>query len=110
MSTSLIDFLTFKNFISINVLIVFYYLGAVVLPFGIWYLSRWLTGKYQMVEELQQQVIKKGKDLFWNKLSQQQKLKLLAIFIILFLFMEIFWRMLFEYLIAYIQIRDAVLN
>ena len=89
------DFLTFKTFISINVLIMFYYLGAVVLPFGIWYLSRWLSGKYQMVDEFQQQIIKKGKYLFWNKLNQQQKLKLLAIFIILFLFMEIFWRMLF---------------
>ena len=100
------DFLTFKNFISIPVLIAFYYFGSVVFPFFLWAFSRWLMSKYALLGDIHS----KGKKIFWSALSGQQKLKLGAVFLVTFVFMELFWRMLFEYLIAFMQMRDALLQ
>ena len=100
------DFLTFKNFISIPVLIAFYYFGAIIFPFFMWVFSRWLMKKYALLGDIHN----KGKEIFWAALSGQQKLKLVAVFLVAFIFMELFWRMLFEYLIAFIQMRDALLQ
>ena len=100
------DFLTFKDFISIPVLIAFYYFGAILFPFFMWILSIWLIQKYKSIDAIQS----KGKEMLWNTLTAKQKVKLIAAFIVAFLFMELFWRMLFEFLIAYMQMRDALLT
>jgi len=100
------DFLTFKSFISINALIIFYYIGALILPVGIWFLIDWIIQKYDFFDV----VYKKGKELIWKSLDKKQQSKLVIFFIFFFLFMELFWRMLFEFLIAYMQIRDALLQ
>lgn len=100
------DFFTFKSFISTEVLIVFYYIGAIILPAGAWCLVIWLMQKYVLVNI----AYEKGKDTLWNSLNKKQKNKLIVFFVSSFLFMELFWRMLFEFLIAYMQIRDALLQ
>ena len=100
------DFLTFKSFISTEVLIIFYYIGALLMPIGIWYFLTWLIGKYRFVNA----TYEKGKEVIWHSLNKKQQTKLVAFFISSFLFMELFWRMLFEFLIAYMQIRDALLR
>ncbi len=100
------DFLTFKSFISTEVLIVFYYIGAFILPVGIWFLLTWLIRKYKYLNT----AYENSKAIVWRSLNKQQQTKLVAFFITSFLFMELFWRMLFEFLIAYMQIRDALLN
>lgn len=102
----MMDFLTFKRFISIDALIVFYYFGAVVLPVATWFLVVWLVRKYSSVRSAYEM----GKDTFWQALSPKQKGWLLFFFAMAFLFMELFWRMLFEFLIAYMQIRDALVQ
>ena len=99
------DFLTFKDFLSIPVLIAFYYFGAIVFPFFVWALSRWLMKKYALLGDAHS----KGKEILWNTLSAKQKVKLAAVPLVAFIFMELFWRMLFEYLIAFMQMRDALL-
>ena len=100
------DFLTFKSFISTEVLIIFYYIGALILPIGIWLLFTWLIGKYHFINT----TYENGKEIIWKSLNKKQQTKLIGIFIFSFLFMELFWRMLFEFLIAYMQIRDALVN
>ncbi|WP_051640735.1 DUF4282 domain-containing protein [Thiomicrorhabdus sp. Milos-T2] len=100
------DFLTFKSFISIEVLITFYYLGAIILPFGTWLLMIWLFQKYELVNL----AYKQGKETLLKTLNKRQKRNLIIFFLTSFLFMELFWRMLFEFLIAYMQIRDALLH
>ena len=100
------DFLTFKSFISTEVLIIFYYIGALVLPVGIWALLKWLIGKYRFLNV----TYENGKEIIWTSFNKKQQTKLVAFFIVSFLFMELFWRMLFEFLIAYMQIRDALLS
>lgn len=100
------DFLTFKTFISTEVLIVFYYIGAIILPAGAWYLVTWLIRKYELVNI----AYEKGKESIWNALDKKQKNRLILFFLFSFIFMELFWRMLFEFLIAYMQIRDALIH
>jgi len=100
------DFLTFKSFISTEVLILFYYLGALILPIGMWILLTWLIRKYRFLNT----TYENGKEMIWQSLNIKQQIKLVALFISCLLFMEIFWRMLFEFLIAYMQIRDALLS
>jgi len=100
------DFLTFKSFISIQALIIFYYLGAVIMPISIWFFLIWILRKYPFVGEAH----KKGQEVFWQSLSKKLKIKLVSFFVVIFLFMELFWRMLFEFLIAYMQMRDALLQ
>jgi Domain of unknown function (DUF4282) len=99
------DFLTFKSFISTEVLIIFYYIGALILPIGIWLLFAWLIRKYKLINNIHES----GKGIIWKSLDKKQQTKLVVFFICSFLFMELFWRMLFEFLIAYMQIRDALL-
>jgi len=101
-----LDFLTFKSFISIKALIIFYYIGALILPVGLWLLIDWLIRKYDFFDAM----YKKGKEAIWKSLNKKQQIKLLMFFIVIFLFMELFWRMLFEFLIAYMQIRDALIQ
>ncbi|MCK4705446.1 MAG: DUF4282 domain-containing protein [Gammaproteobacteria bacterium] len=100
------DFLSFKTFISIEVLIVFYYIGAVIFPVGLWILMSWLIRRFSIFSD----GYKVAKELFWNSLTNKQKIKVLILFFVLFLFMELFWRMLFEFLIAYMQMRDALIK
>ena len=100
------DFLTFKSFISTEVLIIFYYIGAVLLPIGIWVLLSWLIRKYRLLNT----AYENGKKLIWKSLNRKQQTWFVLFFITSFLFMELFWRMMFEFLIAYMQIRDALLQ
>lgn len=102
----MMDFLTFKTFISAEALIIFYYIGALILPIGIWIFITWLIRKYKYINT----AYKNGKVIVWKSLDKQQQMKLVSFFIATFLFLELFWRMLFEFLIAYMQIRDALLN
>ena len=100
------DFLTFKSFISTEVLIIFYYLGAIIMPVAIWFLLVWLMQKYKFLDT----AYESGKEILWQSLNKKQQIKLVVLFVTLFLFMELFWRMLFEFLIAYMQMRDALLQ
>ena len=100
------DFLTFKSFISTAVLIIIYYFGALVFPVCLWALLAWLTTRYKVLNL----AYKNGKEMLWASLNTKQKIMFVALFMVCFLFMELFWRMMFEFLIAYMQIRDALLQ
>ena len=100
------DFLTFKSFISIEVLILFYYMGALVLPIFAWLFITWVVQKYKIISI----TYEKGKETFWKSLSRGQKIKLITLFFIGFFFMQLFWRMMFEFLIAYMQIHEAIVH
>ena len=82
---TIIDIITFKTMISKDMLFVFYYLGAILVPFIIFLYT---------------------KNIY--KPVQKNTPKIFMIFIIMFIFMEILWRMMFEFLIAFLQIRDAL--
>ncbi len=100
------DFLTFKTFISPVALIVFYYMGAVVMPIFIWFSSRWIMKKITFMEKGYQE----GKKIVWAMVSWRYKLLCGVLCLMMFLFMELMWRMMFEFLIAYMQIWEALVK
>ena len=102
------SFLTFETLISIQTLIVFYYFGALVVPllliwFMLW-LKNWLVQRAPEVG----QGLQAGSDFIKTQVSFQMRFKWLLLFVVAFLFTELFWRLLFEFLIAFMQMRDAL--
>ena len=63
------DFLTFKTFISPLALIIFYYMGAIVMPIFGWFFSRWLMKKIGFVEKGYQESKKVASMIFSLKYS-----------------------------------------
>jgi hypothetical protein len=102
---TLLDILNFRTFIAPYALPFFYYLGALGVPFAAWGLLRWLRRRYGRLD----QAIQTGGDLARRYTRRRGRLLFLLIFLAAFLFMELMWRLLFEYLIAFLQMRDALL-
>jgi len=102
----MMEFLSFERFISIEVLILLYYIGAVIMPVGIVIFGKRLLSKFNVFVA----AYKTGKEIVWSSLTGKQKIEALIALLICFIFMELFWRMLFEFLIAYMQIHDAMVH
>ena len=83
------DFLTFNSFITQNILILFYYLGAVVFPIILWLKKDPVLSKLSFI-----------------KISDENKTTIYLTILVLFLLMEIFWRMMFEVMIGYFDMHD----
>ena len=82
----MIDFLTFKTFITPTIMIFFYYIGAILVPIFIY--------------RRQKFILKKLAINYYSK----------AILIAIFIMLEIMWRMMFEVVIGYFQMHDALMK
>jgi len=102
----MLDFLTFQSFISLPALFIFYYLGALILPIITWYSCLKLIQKLNILHLK----LKKGQQWTWQLLNPKQKSMLILFFILMLGFIELFWRMMFEFLIAYMQMHDALVK
>ncbi len=102
---TLIDFLEFRLFISPYVLIIFYYLGALGVPVASWLLVLWLARRHALFGA----ALDKGRQTVFAVTSRKNRGLMIMVFVLLFAFMEIIWRMMFEFLLAYLQIRDVLL-
>lgn len=89
------DFLTFKTFITPSLLLIFYYVGAILMP-----IVSWKTIKY----------LKKHSTINISNLIFKRYFHISLGFFLLLLCMEIFWRMMFEFLIAYFNMHEALVN
>jgi hypothetical protein len=98
----LVDFLNFRSFLSPGILKVTYFVGAFVVPVLIWLFLRKVWQRYPGLLRIP---VTKG----YNALSTEGKVRLIAFFAVLVVVTEILWRMAIEYLIAYLQIRDALM-
>lgn len=94
------DFLTFKTFITPALLMFFYYFGAIIIPLVSYMLAKWIRSSY----------FKDSTTSLKVNLNQKQRITILAIAIACFICMEIFWRILFEFLIAYFDMHDALMK
>ena len=101
-----IDFLNFKTFISPYALVVCYYVGALGVPIGSWFFALWIKRRYWLVSD----IYEKSKETAVNFTPTKYRLLFYTLFILCFFCMEIMWRMMFEFLIAYLQIREALLS
>ena len=103
--TTLLDILTFRTFLAPYALPFFYYLGALGVPFAAWGLLVWLRRRYGRLD----QAIQTGGGIAPPETRRRGRGLVLPPFLRPFLFMELMWRLLFEYLIAFLQMREALL-
>jgi len=97
------DFLTFKTFISIDILILSYYIGAIIIPIMMWLSKAYLQKKFKILDRFNSLIL----ELF-GKMSLTKKLLSIVLFIFMFISMEIVWRMCFEAMIGYFQMIEAL--
>jgi hypothetical protein len=90
------DFLTFQTFITPALLMVMYYIGAVLIPVFSWYFVHWIKTVYK--KELEHHTTFKQRSIVYTA------------FFISFFSMEILWRMMFEFFIAYFDMHDALMK
>jgi len=98
------DFLTFQTFITPTLLISLYYIGAVLIPLLSWYLARWIKRSYfsEVSENIKKEI--------YERTTPKQRFIVLFVFLLCFLCMEIFWRVIFEFFIAYFDMHDALMK
>ncbi|MBP6808700.1 MAG: DUF4282 domain-containing protein [Chromatiaceae bacterium] len=102
---TLLDFLIFRHFLAPYALPFFYYLGALGVPFAAWALLVWLRRRFGLLD----QAIQSGGEIARRYTRRRDRVALALLFLAAFLFMELLWRLLFEYLIAFLQMREALL-
>jgi hypothetical protein len=81
-------------------------MGAVVMPIFIWFVSRWIMKKIDMIEHGYQA----SKKMVHQMVSLRYRVVFGLVFMMMFLFMELLWRMMFEFLIAYMQMWEALVK
>ena len=99
----MMDFLTFRSFISIDILILSYYIGAIVIPIVMWLSKSYLQKKIALFDRVNQ--------MFMSLFSQLNlKNRIISILLMFFMFisMEIVWRMCFEAMIGYFQMIESL--
>ena len=98
------EFLTFQTFITPSLLLLIYCVGAVFIPILSWYLAKWIKNSY--FSEISTTIEEDVKiDMTFN-----QRLIMTIIFFLCFLCMEIVWRVMFEFFIAYFDMHDALMK
>lgn len=102
---TLLDILTFRTFLAPYALPFFYYLGALGVPFAAWGLVVWLRRRYAPLD----QALQSGGEFARRYTRRRDRILFLLLFLAAFLFMELIWRLLFEYLIAFLQMHEALL-
>ena len=98
------DFLTFQTFITPSLLIFIYYIGAILIPFIGWYITKWIQRSYFP------EISKNLKEAVTINTTTKQRVTIYATFILCFICMEIFWRIIFEFFIAYFNMHDALMK
>ena len=98
---TLFNFLSFKHFIAIDVLIVCYYIGAILFPFMLYLSRNYLIQHISWVNTLYSRLTTSI-----HEFSIQKKLLGILFFLLMFIGMEIVWRMMCEMTIGYFQMHD----
>lgn len=98
------DLLTFQTFITPTLLIIIYYAGAIFIPLASWYFAKWIQSSY--FSDIAENI----KEKLQNKIPFKQRFTIYVVFILCFLCMEILWRVMFEFFIAYFDMHDALMK
>lgn len=97
----MLDFLTFNRFATRDISIFLYYFGAIFLPVLLFYVRYYLIKKILFASEIDKQI----KD-YYSTLSSKNKRVIWISFIVVFVLMESFWRIIFEMIIGYFDMHD----
>jgi len=119
-------FIQFKYLIAEDVLTIFYVMSAIAIPVASWYFLLWVVRRYAMVMQFYKDssysiifsfimwIVRKinffknkiDEKVTWQSLTLIQKLKFITLFIMIVGFSELFLRLVFEYLIAYMHMHE----
>jgi len=99
----MLNFLTFKTFISVDVLILSYYIGAVIIPIVMWFSKSYLQREFQILDRFNSWLVS-----LFGELSLKSKILSILFMMAIFISMEIVWRMCFELMIGYFQMVEAL--
>jgi hypothetical protein len=80
-------------------------MGALVIPFSSWFFILWARKKYGLIAN----AYNASKNTFKQVVKSKHRILLYALFFLFFISMEIMWRVMFEFIIAYLQMHDALL-
>lgn len=94
----MLDFITLKFFITPYILVIMYIMGAFIMPFFSWLIFMWLKSKIISYFDINIDIKFLYKFIFY------------FCFTVCFLFMEISWRIMFEFMIAYFDMHDALMK
>jgi hypothetical protein len=97
----MLDFLSFHTFVARDILILFYYIGAIIIPLALYLLRGYYLKKFSFLAKVDAGV----KELY-GSLSLKNRLTVIGMIVMMFIFMELFWRMMFEMFIAYFNMHD----
>ena len=98
---TLFDFLTFKQFITTDILLFCYYIGAFIIPVLLYYARHYLVKNSSLIRTFNEFLQHTFASL---NVKNQRYAKI--VFVLIFLTMEIVWRMMFEVMIGYFQMHD----
>ena len=104
LASTLWGLITFETFVSPTLLIGFYYLGALGGPIVGMFVMRQLVSVARRVNVPRSDATEAAREV-WIK--TRAGIGFVAFFA--FVMFELFWRMLFEFLLAYFQMRDALM-
>jgi hypothetical protein len=97
------DVLLFRRLIGPTLLIGIYYVGAVAIPFFAWWAGRRLIAIARPVDGIQGW---EGQGAM--PVDPGLRRRVWTVAVVLFIVMEVFWRLGFEFGIAYFQMHDAL--
>ncbi|TQV64740.1 MAG: DUF4282 domain-containing protein [Halothiobacillaceae bacterium] len=100
----IVNFLTFQRLIAPYALIVFYWLGAFGMPLLAWWAMLWGRQRLPFFAPMMDGSL----GVMRMTLTARQRFMLGMMFACGFLMMELFWRMMFEFMLAYFQIHEAL--
>lgn len=92
------DILTFNQFITQDILIFFYYAGFIALPVVLVFSREHLIQNISLLKKLDEKI--------QGSINLKEKTVVLISFIVVLIFVEIGWRMIFEMMIGYFDMHD----
>lgn len=100
---TIVDFFAFRTFVSLDVLRVVYALGAIGMPMLAWAVWLWLDrfALWRSMRGVSASAVRRVVPKRWRVIS-------VLLFLLCFFCMELMWRMMFEFIIAYLQMHEAL--
>ncbi len=95
------DILTFNRFIAQDVLIFFYYIGAIFMPLFFYIFREYLIKNIAIFQNFHQKM-----STLYNSLPSYLKIFFWIFLLMMFLCTELVWRMMFEAMIGYFDMHD----
>ena len=95
------DVLLFNTFVTQDVLILFYYIGALLMPIVLYVFRGEIIKRVAFFKRVNDTL----KD-FYSKFTSTQKIVFWLVFITIFFCMELCWRMMFEMMIGYFDMHN----